>query len=217
MAVKLNQTELIEQYKTVLLRFLPEHSVPTIAGWVLHFNFDLKITRSRTTKLGDYRSPFKGGRHKITVNHNLNRYAFLITLVHEIAHLSAFEKYSHRIKPHGEEWKQEYKKLMDPFLQEHILPADIQIALESYLINPAASSCADENLLRTLRKYDKKTDTSVHLEDLPFKTIFKINPERYFEKGEKQRKRFKCGRGYSCSTHAFFVAYFVLSRWGKLL
>jgi SprT protein len=192
MSIKLTEAQLIAQYKTVLAKFLPEPSVHTIALWIRQYNFDLKITEGRSTKLGDYRSPFKGKRHKITVNHNLNKYAFLITLVHEVAHLTAFEKYSHQIKPHGEEWKQEYKRLMIPFLQESILPADVQHALKSYLINPAASSCADENLLRTLKKYDKQSESIVHVEDLPIKTIFKIAPNRYFEKGEKLRKRYKC-------------------------
>lgn len=192
MSIKLSEEELIAQYKKILTKFLPEQSVHTIAVWVRQYNFDLKITNSRSTKLGDYRSPFKGQRHKITVNHNLNKYAFLITLVHEVAHLTAFEKFSHRIKPHGDEWKQEYKRLMLPFLHETILPIDVQNALKNYLVNPAASSCADENLLRTLRKYDKQNEAIVHLEDLPFKTIFKINPNRHFEKGEKLRKRFKC-------------------------
>jgi SprT protein len=153
MSIKLTEEALIAQYKNVLSKYIPEQSVHTIALWVRQYNFDLKITSSRSTKLGDYRSPFKGQRHKITVNHNLNRYAFLITLVHEVAHLTAFEKFSHRIKPHGEEWKQEYQRLMHPFLHDNILPNDVQLALKSYLINPAASSCADENLLRTLKRY----------------------------------------------------------------
>lgn len=192
MNVKLTEAELIAQYKRILSRYLPEESVTTIALWVRQYNFDLKITSSRSTKLGDYRSPFKGQRHKITVNHNLNKYAFLITLVHEVAHLTAFEKHGHRIKPHGEEWKQEYKKLMHPFLHERILPDNVQFALISYLVNPAASSCADENLLRVLKSYDKPNESIVHIEDLPIKTVFKISPERYFEKGEKLRKRYKC-------------------------
>lgn len=192
MITKLTEAALLAEYKSILSKYLPEQSVHTIALWVRQYNFDLKITNSRSTKLGDYRSPFKSKRHKITVNHNLNKYAFLITLVHEVAHLTAFEKHSHQIKPHGEEWKQAYKQLMHPFLQESILPNDIQLALKNYLINPAASSCADENLLRTLKRYDKPNEALVHLEDLPFKTIFKISPERYFEKGEKLRKRYKC-------------------------
>jgi RNA recognition motif-containing protein len=31
------------------------------------------------------------GKHEITVNSNLNKYKFLITLIHEISHLVAFE------------------------------------------------------------------------------------------------------------------------------
>ena len=192
MVGKVTEAELLLQYKEVLKNYLPEESLDTIARWVRHFNFDLKITRGRTTKLGDYRSPFNGKRHKITVNHNLNRFAFLVTLVHEVAHLTAFEKYGHKIKPHGDEWKQEYKLLMHPFLHESILPNDVQVALINYLQNPSASSCADENLVRILKKHDKPNEALVHLEDLPFKTMFKIAGNRYFEKGEKLRKRYKC-------------------------
>jgi predicted SprT family Zn-dependent metalloprotease len=44
------------------------------------------------------------GKHEITVNSNLNKYKFLITLIHEISHLVAFEKFGRNIKPHGNEW-----------------------------------------------------------------------------------------------------------------
>ncbi|MCC6251092.1 MAG: SprT-like domain-containing protein [Bacteroidia bacterium] len=192
MKKRLSETELIEHYKSVLLKFLPPKSTHIIATWILHYNFDLKITHNRQTKLGDYKSPYNGKRHKISINHNLNTYAFLITLVHEIAHLTAFEKYGHKIKPHGAEWKQEYKKLMLPFINDEILPVDIQQALNNYLINPAAASCTDEVLLRTLKRYDKPNETLVYLEDIPEKSIFKIAPNRIFEKGEKLRKRYKC-------------------------
>lgn len=180
-----------DQYIEVLSKYLPEGSVDVIADWILKYNFDLKITKDRATKLGDFRSGVKGQRPLITINHSLNKYNFLITLVHEIAHLTAFENNRRRIKPHGEEWKKDYKKLMAPFIRAHIFPDDILSALNEYMKDPAASSCTDENLLRVLKKFDKKQDF-IFLEELPVNAVFKTYTDRYFIKGEKLRKRFKC-------------------------
>jgi hypothetical protein len=54
--------------------------VPQIAIWIIEFDFKLKITKERSTKLGDYTSPRDGLNHTITINHNLNQYSFFITL-----------------------------------------------------------------------------------------------------------------------------------------
>ena len=183
------------KYKEILQHYIPEPSIDTMADWILHFNFNLKITENRASKLGDYRAPINKNRHLITINHNLNKYAFLITLVHEIAHLTIFEKYKgvfRRAAPHGPEWKNEYKKLMQYFLREEIFPEDVMKALRDYMVNPAASSCADENLLRVLRKYDSKKSALVHVEELPFGSTFKHGKNRFFKKGEKIKKRFQC-------------------------
>ncbi len=180
-----------DQYIQVLSKYLPEGSVEVIADWILKYNFDLKITKERATKLGDFRSGIKGQRPLITINHSLNKYNFLITLVHEIAHLTAFENNKKRIKPHGAEWKKDYKKLMNPFIRADIFPPDVLNALNSYMVDPAASSCTDENLLRILKKFDKKKEF-IFLEELPANAVFKTYTDRYFIKGEKLRKRFRC-------------------------
>ncbi len=98
-----------EKYRQVLANYIPQQAVDLMAEWILDFNFDLRITKERNSKLGDYRNPTPGERHKISVNHNLNQYAFLITLVHEIAHLHTWEKHKWKVKPHGDEWKNEFK------------------------------------------------------------------------------------------------------------
>ena len=90
-----------ERNSNLLLKYIPETSAPLIAQWVVEYDFKLKIKRERNTKLGDYRSPQNGGNHIITVNHNLNKYSFLITLVHEIAHLVTFNAHKDRVLPHG--------------------------------------------------------------------------------------------------------------------
>lgn len=178
----------------LLAKYIPEPAVPVIARWVVRYDFKLKITRGRNSKLGDYRAPLNGGNHIITINHNLNKYSFFITLVHEVAHLVTFNKHRDRVMPHGQEWKQEYKELMREFMSAGIFPTDVLLALQKYLVNPAASSCSDADLLRVLKRYDE-AHSNGHLtfvEKLPFKAIFKYNNDRLFEKGERVRTRYKC-------------------------
>ena len=110
----------LERNKEILAKYIPAKSIEVIAQWIYHFNFKLKIKKSRTTKYGDYRPPMKNTNHQITINNDLNEYAFLITLIHEIAHLSNWEKHKSKVKPHGEEWKSEFKTLMDHFLNEEV-------------------------------------------------------------------------------------------------
>ena len=175
----------------ILKKYLPEESVGKIAEWIIHYDFKLKIKKERSTRLGDYTAPHSGLNHTITINHNLNKYAFLITLVHEIAHLVTYNQHKNSVNPHGREWKQNFQILIQPFLTLDIFPLEVFAALRKYMSNPAASSCSDLNLLRTLKLHDEQSDT-VFLEYLPINTIFLYNGSRVFQKGEKIRKRFKC-------------------------
>ena len=185
-----------ETIAKVLSKYLPEKAVDVCSQWVVQYNIHVIITRTRASKLGDYR-PMKGRHaHQITVNHDLNPYAFLITYVHEVAHLLAEISYRRRIAPHGIEWKQEFARLLDYFLKQDIFPGDVLKALTSYIQNPAASSCSDHDLLRALRKYDRKEMQHVmHLEDLPKNTMFRLHASRsklLFQKGDQVRTRFHC-------------------------
>src|SRR3954466_8161784 len=99
----------------ILRKYIPEPAVEKIADWIVKYDFKLKITRERSTRLGDYTSPQNGSNHIITINHNLNRYAFLITLVHEVAHLVTYNIHRNKVNPHGSEWKQNFRVLMQPF------------------------------------------------------------------------------------------------------
>src|SRR6187455_3787837 len=93
-----------------LAAFLPEGCFDKVVHYLHHYKVHLTVTRERKSVLGDYRNAVHGKNHRITVNSNLNKYAFLITLLHELAHLLAHEKYGHRILPHGAQWKIEYGK-----------------------------------------------------------------------------------------------------------
>ena len=180
-----------EQIEKGLSKYIPSVAIKLLAGWVIDFNAHLRVTKARNSKLGDYRHPFGDDGHRITINHNLNPYSFLITLVHELAHLTTWNKYQNRVAPHGIEWKTEYKELMREVVKLDVFPKDIYQALVAYMQNPAASSCSDDNLLRTLRHYDANKDY-FHLEELEEDTLFALDNGMIMRKGAKARKRFKC-------------------------
>lgn len=181
----------LEKNKSILQKYIPDSAIAIIAEWVFTFDFKLKIKKSRSSKYGDYRPPVKGFNHQITINGDMNKYAFLVTLVHEIAHLSNWQKHKNKVKPHGEEWKKEYQELIKYFLNETVFPQDIIVALTNYMVNPAASSCSDIELQKALRKYDSRL-RGVHIEELPDNSMFRIKNGRCFIKGKKLRKRYEC-------------------------
>lgn len=170
---------------------MPATAAPVIAKWIDYFQCEFKISKNRSTKLGDYRHPFKGTGHKISVNNDLNTYAFLVTTVHEFAHLLTWNDHKNKVKPHGLEWKVNFKRMMSPFLEQRIFPDDIHRAIELYLTNPSASSCTDLQLSRALKQHDLKQNSS-RLEEIPVDTVFTIKDGRKFRKGERLRKRYRC-------------------------
>lgn len=186
----------------ILKKYLPEQTVEIISEWIIKFDFKLKITKERKTRLGDYMPPHNGLNHTITINYNLNKYAFLITLVHEVAHLVTFNEFKNTVNPHGTEWKKNFQKLMQPFLNTDIFPLEVFAALRKYIQNPAASSCSDIQLLRTLKLHDENNN-SIFIEHLKLNTLFLYNGSRIFKKGEKIRKRFKCIEINSGSVYLF--------------
>lgn len=180
-------------YLEILKNYIPHKALSYTSEFLMHHKVELKITKKRSSKFGDYRTPFKGKSHIITINGDLNPYAFLITLLHEMAHLSCFVKHGlkRNIKPHGKEWKDEFKYHMTPFIQLKLFPQEVLKAVFNYIQNPAASSCSDEHLIRSLKKYDHKSDL-IFLEELPENSLFSMGKDRVFKKGPKQRKHFKC-------------------------
>lgn len=174
-----------------LKSFLPAGFEEMVSDLIFAEPVSFKIVKPRNTKLGDFRAGLNGERHQITVNGNLNPYSFLITTLHEFAHLRAFVLHGHRIRPHGEEWKMEYRKLLLPAIDTGLLPSDIVRALMNSLVNTKASSCSDIGLMRVLKNYGLKSDATVFLESLPKNSIF-ILQGKQFMKGDLRRKRYLC-------------------------
>jgi hypothetical protein len=175
----------------ILVEYLPENSVKQVMKWIVQKKVHLKITRGRKSKLGDYRPPIRYSNHRISINHDLNQYAFLITFVHEMAHLNVWEVHQNRVAPHGVEWKNEYRKLMKVVLKNNIFPDDIHEVLSQSIINSKASSSSELQLTRVLKKYDSNS-FGISLEDIPENTIFQTESGSQFKKGEKRRTRYVC-------------------------
>jgi len=175
----------------VLNKYLPERAVISCFELIKTNGVHLKIVNHRVTRHGDYRR-MPNGMHQITVNASLNKYRFLITLVHEIAHLVAFEKFGRRIKPHGIEWKQTFQQLMLPFIRPEIFPTKLLPVIAHHFKNPKASSSTDANLAIALKEFDIEERKKPYIYELPYGCIFRIYNGKSFKKGNKRIKRYEC-------------------------
>lgn len=193
----------------LLKRYFPEAAVTMVGEMFTQRRFKLHFKRPRSSKLGDFRPPrTQNGICSITLNLDLNPYQMLITYVHEVAHYDVYQQYgSRRVQPHGQEWQKSFSSLLQPFLNETIFPKEVLSALHKHLCHIKASSTADLNLQRVLHKYDKQPDNATTVESLPHGARFVLKNGLVFQKGEKQRTRYKCfcesnGRWYFVSALA---------------
>ncbi len=180
-----------------------------------HYGFHLHLTKPRRTRLGDFRV-LPGGQTKITVNTNLNPYAFLITYVHEVAHADVYAHYGMQrknspLKPHGKAWQLAFQRLMQPLLTDTVFPTVILTPLRQYLIQPAATTYACPSLMLAIRQFDgdepeEQPANKQLLRDLPEGSLFKFSQKMYV-RGTLRRTRIVCkesvtGRSYAILAHA---------------
>ncbi len=178
----------METKREILQKYVPYESLTMVVDVIDRYPCHLKIVSKRSTKHGDFKR-YPDGKIQITINNDLNPYRFLLTLMHEFAHLVTFEEYK-KVKPHGLEWKQNFKLLMLPFLKPEIFPDKILSELASYLINPKASSDGSVNLSLAFRKFDVNSDKTLIFE-IPVRSKFQYR-NRTFIKGKKRRTKYEC-------------------------
>jgi hypothetical protein len=174
-----------------LQKYVPEHAVQSVFELIVAHEVHLKIVNERVTRHGDYRKGVSG-KHEVTVNANLNKYRFLITLIHEIAHLVAFEKYGRYIKPHGDEWKMVFQRLMVPYIRPEIFPHSILPLVANHFKNPTASSDTDARLAFALKQFDKRKADIHFMHEVPSGSFFRLNNGRIFQKKGLRVKRYEC-------------------------
>ncbi len=181
----------MQQIVSILQKHVPPAAVDYCFQLWKESPFELKITRSRNSKVGDFTSKGSKAHPRITLNNDLNIYLFLQTYVHEVAHLRVYLKHGTRVEPHGEEWKSVFTDLMIPLMWEHVFPEKILHELRRHMVSPKASSFADARLIEAFRSFDKHADKYIILEQLPEGSIFQFQ-KRYFKKGKLKRTRVLC-------------------------
>lgn len=180
-----------QQVSEILQHHLPESAVPYCLQLWKEQPFTLKIAKSRLTKIGDFTSKKSLARPQITLNHDLNPYTFLVTYIHEVAHLHVFVAIGRKAEPHGKHWKTAFQNLMRPLLTLDIFPDTILIPLMDHMENPKASQFTDVTLIKALRNFDAHAATAMVLSDLPAGSTFELHG-RYFIKGKLKRTRVLC-------------------------
>ena len=178
----------------ILRKFLPEGTEEYVYDLLKEHPVQFKIVRPRKTKLGDFKVVRKV-HCSISVNSDLEPLNFLVTTLHEIAHLHNWleHKDNRNIAPHGKEWKAFYKALFKPLLHpEHsALSQEEKDVLLQHINNPKASSCSD----RVLNDYLRKDDV-VLVKDLSAGDRF-ILQNKVFTIEKKLRTRYLCEEHFS--------------------
>lgn len=176
-----------------LAQYLPAGSFDHVVKYLYQYKVHLTVAKSRKSVLGDYRHSIHGQNHRISVNGNLNQYEFLITLLHELAHLLCFEQYQNRVEAHGKEWKSIYSGLLVEFIGWDVFPPEIVEALQQSIISPAATANGETALLMVLRRYNQSRKFGHYfLDELPLNALFKLSTGQVFRKGPLRRKRYSC-------------------------
>jgi SprT protein len=157
--------------------------------WQRH-PFDFRLRKRRISKAGDF-TCHHGRVPRITINHDLPSLEFLLTYVHEVAHLHVHQQHGFRAEAHGEEWKKSFQQLLHPLLGEHIFPEPVLSCLKQHMINPKASTYSDSTLTKLLRSRDPRAAKTTLLSDLPEGSVFDLHG-RWFKKGKLKRTRVLC-------------------------
>ena len=189
-----------EELKENLSEYIPKAFVAYVHNLLCSTNVRFRIVAPRKTRLGDFRRAINvQGIPQITINNNLNPYAFLITTLHEIAHLHTYLRYDPSVKPHGEEWKFEFQEVLRPLISDQSFPDILKTCLKNTIENTKAASYSDIPLSRALRQFDP-SKKQVPLEEIETGGHFRLN-KKSFKKGKLRRTRYLCselrsGRSY---------------------
>lgn len=189
--------------RETLTKYLPIEIVPLVESIIKENKIYLTITPNRKSKAGDYRSPHNGKGHRISINGNLNKYAFTITFFHEFAHLLVWDSFKRSVPPHGNEWKSVFSRMLKKLLKNKVFPNKLAIAVDNYSINPKASSFSDMYLSKELRAYDKKSLFLKPLLEIEAGKQFKLENGKTFIRGEIKRTRIWCKEQNTNSVYAF--------------
>ena len=179
---------LTEPLTRQLAPYLPAGTAAICANWLTSSRVQLRISRPRKTKLGDFRPAQYGKPHRISVNADLEPLQFLITFAHEIAHVQTWDTHGRKVAPHGQEWKSCYREKLQNLLALNVLDNQTAAALYQHSLHPKASSTTDT----TLQKLTYPAPAGDILNNLAQGAVFKVKDGRIFKTIKKLRKYWLC-------------------------
>lgn len=179
-----------EELSSILETHIPAAAIPYCCQLWNDHPFELHLRKKRISKVGDF-SCRHGKIPRITINRDSHSYLFLLTYIHEVAHLVVHEKHGWRVESHGKEWKETFQFLMEPVMGLDLFPEELQKALKKHLVNPKASSFADVTLTNALRQADERVKHATLLSEIPEGSVFSFHG-RWFRKGVLRRTRVVC-------------------------
>ena len=168
---------------------IPKASLEYVKELIKYENILFKLKNNRKTKHGDF-SVKKDFSIEITINSDMNPFRFLITLLHEISHFFVYKDFGFNTKPHGYKWKNKFKELLIPVINNEVFPDDILRPLAKYAVNPKASTDTDLDLSIALNKYN--VNVSSYILDLRKGDKFKASNKKNYIVVGKRRKRYEC-------------------------
>lgn len=188
--------DLFKTYTVFLTPYVPQAALPMVVPELVKHKVRLVVSQARKSKYGDYRTNHRGHKHQISVNGNLNKYAFLETLLHELAHLLVAEQYGRTVQAHGTEWQNSYRAVLMPFLDAHVFPSDIETVIRHHTQKITIGACDSPEMTKVFRQYDPlktgKAALLVAIETLAYHSCFANKDNKVFVKCELLRKKYKC-------------------------
>ncbi len=178
------------QLQDLLKEHVPASSLTYCVQCWIQKPFRFHLSKKRASKSGDFTCR-QGHTPRITVNKDLHPYEFLITYIHEVAHLHVHQQHGFRAEAHGQEWKNAFRDLLAPLLTPEVFPSDLLALLRGHMVNPKASTYSDTTLTKLLRSYDPRAVHTTLLSELPEGSVFDLNG-RWFKKGKLRRTRVLC-------------------------
>lgn len=176
--------------KEELKHFFPSVSLDEVVIIFKSYDMRLQVVNPRLSKSGDYRYFKQRPVHRIRINGNLSPFEFLITFLHEVAHMMVTSKGRRPRLPHGEEWQHCFREIGNQFIAAGCFPENIKDAFLNHINKGYASTFSDANLRKALAAYSEP-DNKVLLEQLAVGDLFVLN-RKTFRKGQKLRSRHSC-------------------------
>jgi SprT protein len=175
---------------SILEVHIPPSALPYCIQLWNQYPFELRLKKKRISKVGDFTC--RHGRiPRITINQDSHPFLFLLTYVHEVAHLVVHQQQGWKVEAHGTTWKKTFQDLLSPVMNEEIFPKSLLTVLRRHMEDPMASSFSDSRLTAALRMYDERQKSVTLLSEIPEGSIFGLHG-RWFKKGQLRRTRVLC-------------------------